>query len=154
MSLVGKFMVLLSFFLMLSLVENSFANGADLISRVIQVRILSAQTILIDVSVADTPLERKVGLSNKKELQKNKGLLLDFTREIRPKIWMKDTRFSLDILFIKSDGKITQIKHKAEPYSLEVIHSEVKVRYVLEINGGDARFNGINTGDQVQFIKR
>ncbi len=153
MSQVGRLLFFLSHFIMFSLIEDSFADGANLINKVIQVKSLSGETILVDVTVADTPLKRMLGLSNKEELQKNKGLLLDFTREIKPKIWMKDTRFSLDILFIKSDGKITQIAHRADPYSLEIIHSQEKVRYVLEIKGGEARFNHINIGDQVYFIK-
>ena len=101
MSQVGRLLFFLSHFIMFSLIENSFADGANLINKVIQVKSLSGETILVDVTVADTPLKRMLGLSNKEELQKNKGLLLDFTREIKPKIWMKDTRFSFDILFIK-----------------------------------------------------
>ena len=148
----GRVIFLLSYSLIILMMEDNFANSSNSFDQVIQVKILGDETVLVDVTLADTPTKRRIGLSNKAKLPQNNGLLLDFTRAIRPKIWMKDTRFSLDILFIKSDGEITQIKHRAEPYSLDIIYSKEKVRYVLEINGGEASFNDVNVGDRVQFI--
>ena len=82
----------------------------------------------------------------------NEGLLLDFGRDLIPRMWMKNTRFSLDMLFIDSFGKIRSIYSKAVPLSLRIISPNVEVRYVLEISGGQTDRLGIQVGDEVRML--
>ncbi len=51
-------------------------------------------------------------------------------------MWMKNTYISLDILFIRADGTISNIEANTEPLSLKSISSTEPVSFVLEMNAG------------------
>jgi uncharacterized membrane protein (UPF0127 family) len=66
---------------------------------------------------------------------------------------MKNTPIPLDMIFINRDRKIVGIVEHAVPYSLESRSVGVPSQYVLEINGGLAKRQGIKIGDPVRFEK-
>ena len=108
--------------------------------------------VIIDTEIADTEESRKLGLSAREALGGTEGLLLDFGQDIRPRMWMKNTRFSLDMLFIDSSGKVKFIYREAIPFSVRIISPDVEVRYVLEIVGGQTDSLGIKVGDEVRML--
>ena len=108
--------------------------------------------VIFETEIADTEKSRILGLSPREGLGENEGLLLDFGRDLIPRMWMKNTRFSLDMLFIDSFGKIRSIYSKAVPLSLRIISPNVEVRYVLEISGGQTDRLGIQVGDEVRML--
>ena len=65
---------------------------------------------------------------------------------------MKNTKFSLDMLFIDSFGRIRFIYPKTVPLSLRIISPDVEARYVLEILGGQTDRLGIKVGDKVRRL--
>ncbi len=101
------------------------------------------------VEVMRTPPERARGLMHRKNLARDHGMLFDFGGEVRAQMWMKNTFIPLDMLFIKSDGTISNIAHDTVPHSTEVLSSREHVRYVLEINAGLSEQLGIEPGDKV-----
>ncbi len=103
------------------------------------------------VEVARSLRERKRGLSGRRELPADAGMLFDFEREQPVTMWMVGTWLSLDMLFIRADGMISRIERQAEPLSARRIRSGGPVRAVLEINGGKARALGIRPGDRVLY---
>ena len=68
-------------------------------------------------------------------------------------MWMKNTLMSLDMLFIKEDGKVTKITTQTEPMSEKIIHSDEKVRAVLELNAGVAEYFGIAKDARIKFFE-
>ncbi len=110
------------------------------------------ETVIIKAEIADTEKLRILGLAARESLGLNEGFLLDFGQDIRPRMWMKNTRFSLDMLFIDSFGQIRFIYPKAVPFSLRIISPDVKVRYVLEITAGQTGYLGIKVGDEVRML--
>jgi len=108
--------------------------------------------LIIEAEISDTEEARILGLSTREVLGANEGLLLDFGEEIRPRMWMKNTTFSLDMLFIDSLGSIRFIYPQAAPLSLEIISPDVEARYVLEILGGQTDRLGIKVGDKVRRL--
>ena len=74
-------------------------------------------------------------------------MLFDLGTERQINMWMRNTSFSLDILFIGKNGKITSIVSSTTPYSVESISSNMEVGAVLELTAG-ARY-GIMVGDKV-----
>ena len=64
-------------------------------------------------------------------------------------MWMKNTRISLDMLFVAADGRVIRIAPKAKPESLATISSMGVVTGVIEIAGGEAERLGIHSGDRV-----
>tara|TARA_B100000945_G_C20264910_1_gene541109 strand:+ start:285 stop:740 length:456 start_codon:yes stop_codon:yes gene_type:complete len=109
-------------------------------------------TLIIETEIADTEEARILGLSTREALGVNEGFLLDFGKNIRPRMWMKNTRFSLDMLFIDSFGRIRFIYPQAVPLSLGIISPDVEVRYVLEILGGQSERLGIEVGNKVRRL--
>lgn len=101
------------------------------------------------VEVATTDQERATGLMYRKELPEGRGMLFDFGRDQEVSMWMKNTYVSLDMIFIRSDGRILRIAENTEPLSTRIISSGGAVRGVLEVVAGTARRLGIAPGDRV-----
>ncbi len=85
----------------------------------------------------------------RKELPEGYGMLFDFHTDQTANFWMRNTYIPLDIIFIKSDGRILHIAENAKPMSDDLIPSGGPIRAVLEVIGGTARKLGIAPGDTV-----
>jgi uncharacterized membrane protein (UPF0127 family) len=101
------------------------------------------------VELARTDEERARGLMFRKELPEGRGMLFDFSPEQDVLMWMKNTYVSLDMIFIRADGRILRIAEHTEPLSERTISSGGRVRAVLEVVAGTARKLGIAPGDRV-----
>jgi uncharacterized membrane protein (UPF0127 family) len=101
------------------------------------------------VEVVANDADRARGLMYRKELPEGRGMLFDFQREQEVSFWMQNTYISLDILFIRQDGRILRIAENTEPLSTALIPSGGPVRGVLEVIAGTARKLGIAPGDRV-----
>lgn len=101
------------------------------------------------VEIARTEEEKATGLMYRKELPDGRGMLFDFSPEQSITMWMKNTFVSLDMIFIRSDGRILRIAENTEPQSTRVIPSGGPAKGVLEVVAGTARKYGIAPGDQV-----
>ena len=101
------------------------------------------------VEMARTDAERAKGLMYRKELPEGRGMLFDFEREQETAFWMKNTYISLDMIFIRQDGRILRIAENTEPLSEKMVASGGPVRGVLEVIAGTARKFGIAPGDRV-----
>ena len=102
------------------------------------------------VELATNDAERSRGLMFRKELPEGRGMLFDFEREQPVSFWMHNTYIPLDMIFIRSDGRILRIAENTEPLSDRLIPSGGPVRAVLEVIGGTARKLGIAPGDRVE----
>jgi uncharacterized membrane protein (UPF0127 family) len=101
------------------------------------------------VEMATTEEEKTTGLMYRKELPDGKGMLFDFTPEQEVSMWMKNTFISLDMIFIRADGRILRIAENTEPQSTRIISSGGPAKGVLEVIAGTARKYGIAPGDRV-----
>jgi len=101
------------------------------------------------VEMAKTEQERATGLMYRKELAEGRGMLFDFSPEQPVSMWMKNTFIPLDMIFIRSDGRILRIAENTEPHSEKIISSGGLAKGVLEVIGGTARKYGIQPGDRV-----
>ncbi|HEU5018985.1 MAG TPA: DUF192 domain-containing protein [Pseudolabrys sp.] len=106
---------------------------------------------VFSVDVATTEAEREKGLMFRKHLPDGYGMLFDFHGEEDVAMWMKNTYVSLDMIFIRADGRILRIAKNTEPLSTKIIPSGGNVRAVLEVKGGTADQLGIRVGDRVAF---
>jgi len=101
------------------------------------------------VELALTPEEQSRGLMYRKTLPEGQGMLFDFKRDQETSFWMKNTYVPLDMIFIRSDGRIHRIAENAEPLSERLVSSNGPVRAVLEVVAGTTRKLGIAPGDRV-----
>lgn len=107
----------------------------------------------INIEIADTPESRYQGLSGRKELCDNCGMLFIFPdKQIRTFV-MRDMNFPLDMIWI-NDNKVVKINKNTIPESSNPVmrySSDVPVNYVLEVNGGFCDKNEIKVRDGVEF---
>lgn len=117
------------------------------------------ENVTVIIEVADTEEERKKGLADRDNLDENKGMLFVFEEQnVKPRFWMKGTKFPLDIIWI-NDGKIVQIDENVSPPEPDVPDEKLKIYtpqseidYVLEVNGGFAAKNKIKIDDPVKIF--
>jgi uncharacterized membrane protein (UPF0127 family) len=122
----------------------------------------SKQTIKINnveiaVDVARTAEEKANGLSGRKGLGKNEGMLFVFNNKTQPSFWMKDMNFAIDIIWI-AESKIIGIEKSVPPPEKNVSTSELPlykpsagIDYVLEVNAEYSTNNNFEIGDYVEL---
>jgi uncharacterized protein len=104
---------------------------------------------VFSVEMATTEEEKTTGLMYRKELADGKGMLFDFSPAQEVSMWMKNTYVSLDMIFIRADGRILRIAENTEPMSTRIISSGGLAKGVLEVVAGTAKKYGIEPGDRV-----
>ena len=104
---------------------------------------------VFSVEMATTEEEKTTGLMYRKELADGKGMLFDFSPEQQVSMWMKNTYISLDMIFIRADGRILRIAENTDPLSTKIIPSGGLAKGVLEVIAGTAKKYGIEPGDRV-----
>lgn len=112
----------------------------------------------LKVEVADSEAKRKRGLSGRAGIGENDGLLFVFDQEnTRPKFWMKEMRFSIDIIWI-NDGKVVQIDKEVAPpeegtrdKSLKLYAPNQPIDLVLEVEAGFSDKFTIKEGTTFSF---
>jgi hypothetical protein len=104
---------------------------------------------VFSVEMATTEQEKETGLMYRKEVPDGKGMLFDFSPPQEISMWMKNTYVSLDMIFIRADGRILRIAENTEPLSTRIISSQGLAKGVLEVVAGTAKKYGIAPGDRV-----
>lgn len=97
--------------------------------------------------------ERARGLGGRDSLAWDHGMLFPYERPDFLAFWMKDMRFSIDIVWIR-DGRIVEIAHRV-PWSPEGPGPTLRPREladaVLEVPAGYAEAHGWRRGDPVEI---
>lgn len=95
---------------------------------------------------------RQRGLSGRDRLADDKAMLFVFEEAGRHCFWMKEMRFSIDIVWLDEDKRVVYIKEDADPASYpESFCPPSPAKYVLEFNAGTARQLGLAPGQQLAF---
>lgn len=111
---------------------------------------ISAGSATWTIELADDPDSRQTGLMNRQSMPQKTGMLFRFNRTEEIAMWMKNTFIPLDMVFMNEAGRITHIHYGAVPQSLDIISSNGPVRYVLEINAGEAKEHDLQIGRTMQ----
>jgi uncharacterized protein len=128
----------------------AFAGAAARAASVQPLEIVTKNGVQVfSVEMATTEQEKETGLMYRKELPDGKGMLFDFSPEQQVSMWMKNTYISLDMIFIRADGRILRIAENTEPLSTKIIPSGGPAKGVLEVIAGTAKKYGIEPGDRV-----
>lgn len=110
------------------------------------------KNIKLTVDIADEPYEQTRGLSGRKYIAKDEGMIFIFTRSLIPAFWMKDMKFALDIIWIDSKNTIVGIEKNVLPETFpKTFAPPSPVKYVLEVNSGWSDKNKIRQGDGLKL---
>ncbi len=108
----------------------------------------------ISVEIVEKEVDLMKGLSGKTELKEGEGMWFIFLKNSKIGIWMRDMKFSIDILWLDKNLKIVDIKENASPESYpEVFYSRENSRYVLEVMAGFVQKHEIKIGDTAKISK-
>jgi uncharacterized membrane protein (UPF0127 family) len=114
-------------------------------------KLLLAGRVRLTVELARSPEEQMRGLSGRPGLKPGYGMLFVYARPHPVSIWMKDMRFSLDIIWIRA-GRIVAIEKHAPPLTPdgpERIYTAT-ADLVLEVPAGFTDREKIRVGDAIQ----
>ena len=127
------------------------AAGAELVS------IHTPSGTTIKAEIADTPLKRSVGLMYRDHLKKDHGMLFFFSEPQAWSFWMKNTKISLDLIWLDAKKRVTHIE-RSVPICTKTDESCRQYRpngddamYVLEITGGTVDGYKIEKGTKLLF---
>ena len=112
-------------------------------------------SVEVKVQVADTSVERMKGLSGQRGFEEGTGMFFIFDKPAIQGFWMKDTLFSIDIVWINENLEVIGIERAVSPTTFpKVFYSPGEIRYVLELPAEYSEENGIDTGDKVYFEEK
>ena len=115
---------------------------------------IPSRNVHVSVELATTPYQWGRGLMFRDSLGKDSGMLFVFPDEDKRSFWLKETAIPLDIIFIASNKKVVDIKHRFEPCRTMICPSytaTAPAMYALEVNAGFAERYGIINGDTVEI---
>lgn len=102
------------------------------------------------VEVADTEPLREKGLSGRTGLAEGRGMLFVFEQDGEWGMWMKDMRFSIDIVWADASGTVVTVAQDVSPDTYpQAFLPSVPVRYVLEVPAGYTAQQGIAEGVKI-----
>ncbi|CAN5212203.1 hypothetical protein BH24PSE2_BH24PSE2_02340 [soil metagenome] len=99
--------------------------------------------------IARTDAERRAGLMFVESLAADRGMMFLYEPPQPVAMWMKNTPLSLDMLFVREDGRIEAIAASTQPFSEQRYATRKPVSAVIELNAGTAATLGIRPGDRV-----
>jgi hypothetical protein len=141
--------------LIASAVSHPLHAPAAADSRLVPVQTPSG--IVIQAEIADTPQKRATGLMYRDHLKKDHGMLFIFGDAQAWTFWMKNTRISLDLIWLDGKKRVVHIE-RSVPICTRTDDSCPQYRpnddalYVLEIAGGTVDGYKIEKGSKLQFI--
>lgn len=108
----------------------------------------------IKAEVADTPAKMIVGLTKKKQMSFDEGMLFVLRKEGYPGFWMFNMSFPIDILWIDKNFRIVDITKDAKPciINCKIYKPKEKVLYVLEVKSGFVDKYGVEEGTKIKIL--
>jgi uncharacterized protein len=118
---------------------------------------LKAPKGIIYAEVVDTQESREKGLSGRKGLGEDEGMLFVFDHPGKYGFWMKDMEFAIDMVWLNASGVVVHVERNISPASyfdhnppLTFIN-DVDAIYVLELAEGKAEEYGLFLGTKIIF---
>lgn len=104
----------------------------------------------IRVEVADTEVSRNKGLDGRNTLGATNGMLFVFDKSDYHKIWMKDMRIPIDVIWIDEHFTVIDLTRELRPDTYpKTFEPSAPARFAIETNARYAESFGIAVGDKV-----
>lgn len=112
---------------------------------------------VVRVDIAASIPTQKRGLSGRESLPDGTGMAFLFSAPAKHAIWMKDMRFAIDIVWVRS-GKIVDIAPNVQPPAtpdepLQTYLPRLESDTVIELPAGFAAEHGLKIGDPVEITR-
>ncbi len=103
------------------------------------------------LEVATVPDELECGLSFRKELLPNHGMVFVFKNNDFHGFWMKDMLFPIDIVWLSLDLEVLGLIDASPESYPHVFYPPEAIRYVLELPSGALQESGLGIGDRIDI---
>jgi uncharacterized membrane protein (UPF0127 family) len=113
--------------------------------------------VQINAEMMRREVELMRGLMFRESLPPNRGMLFIHPKEDVLHYWMYQTKIPLDLIWMDHDRRIVEMSLDTPPCKSSSAREcpnyggNFKSKYVLEVNAGIARKNGLKTGDRLDF---
>ena len=111
--------------------------------------------VVLTVQLATTPEEQQMGLSNRTSMPADHGMLFVFNQEAQWSFWMHEMNFPLDIIWFNANKQVVFIEQDlppCTPQACPIFTPPVNAMYVLEVNAGFVKTNGVSLGESFTFV--
>ena len=108
----------------------------------------------IKLQLANDSAAWQQGLSGMPCLPNGQGMLFDFHKAGTYSMWMKDMKFSIDMVWVGADKKVVKVESFVRPDSYPQTFANPAgrpARYVIELRYGTAPYYGISPGNTLTF---
>lgn len=130
--------------------KNVRAHVEEKMNTKIQ-NIIIGETSLI-VEIRDTPESRQRGLSGREPLRSHEGMLFVFEELGDHRFWMKDMKFSIDIIWLNEYGEVIHYAENISPDTYPTLfNSPQQSKYVLETQAGFVKKEAIKLYDKIDL---
>ncbi|MFA6431418.1 MAG: DUF167 family protein [Candidatus Margulisiibacteriota bacterium] len=112
---------------------------------------IGTKSYLLEVS--DTSPARAKGLSDRKKIDRDKGMLFVYEVPGRYGFWMNKMFFPLDFVWVSGETVVDLTKNVPAPKNGKIESCAPKIRCdkIIEINAGEIDLCGVKVGDKVVF---
>lgn len=107
----------------------------------------------VDIEIADNEQERTQGMMYRTNMPHDRAMLFIMQYEREQSFWMRNTKMSLDIIYVNGAKEIVTIYKHTQPYSNSPIPSFKKAKYVVETSAGFCDNFGIQEGNFIEFAR-
>lgn len=106
----------------------------------------------MELEIASTNSAMTLGLSGRKSMNRNHGMLFDFAKPDEYCMWMKDMNFSLDIIWLDQSKEIVHMIENISPETFDqTFCGPTSARYVIEVNAGIVKAADLHIGQRIQL---
>src|SRR5262249_29491241 len=105
----------------------------------------------VRVELARTETEVMRGMMFRRSLEADAGMLFLFERPDIRRFWMRNCYIPLDMIFLDENKVVVGIEENTIPGDETGRGPDRPAQYVIEVQGGYARKNGIGLGSRVEF---
>ena len=124
-------------------VENSYEN----------IKYIKITGQILKVELALTQDEQEKGLSGRKDIKEDEGMLFIFKKSSIHNFWMKEMNFPIDIIWIDENFQVIYIEKNTNPESYpESFGINQNSKYVLEVKANFSDKNNLKVGEKVKFF--
>ena len=140
----------------LLLISGAMLFNAPKRTEIIEVRFPSGAKL--QAEVADTPEKLLFGLAFQDYLPPNKGMLYIFEESAPHRVWTKEFRIPVDVIWVDESKLVVHVVEAAEPCIQDPCPwygpPSKNARYVIEANAGFAKREGVVPGTKLKFTLR
>lgn len=109
------------------------------------------KTCAASLEKVDTQAGRIKGLSGRESLASNRGMLFVFDRAGRQCIWMKDMKFSIDILWLDASRTVTKVAENVAPSTYPQRFCMDNTLFVIELAAGVSKTSALGLGSHIDL---